>query len=119
QDLWSSFLHLLLTSGARAFTLSLWAPPIFYLVGKYLSGSRSRLHYVFMCGLGAVPFVLLQTGMLWALMPPPYDEVSHKFVSRSFHYWLEMIRGGFADATFVYIAILVAAHAYEYLQRVR
>jgi len=112
QNLWSSF-------GVRACTLALWTPPIFYLVGKYVSFSRSRLRYLMLCGLGAVPFVLLQTGLLWALMPPAYDEVSHSHVSRSIHTWLEIVRTGFADVIFVYLAIVVAAHAYEYLKRVR
>jgi two-component system LytT family sensor kinase len=112
QNLWSSF-------GVRAFSLSLWTPPIFCLVGRYLSRSRNRLRYLLPWGLGAAPFVLLQTGLLWALRPPPYDEVLHRQVSRSIHSWLEIVRTGFADVIFVYIAIVVAAHAYEYLKRVR
>ena len=45
-------------------------------------------------------------------MIPPY-------VSRSFQSWLEIVRSAFADDTFVYIAIVVAAHGYEYLKCLR
>ena len=68
--------------------------------------------------LGALPFVLLHTSILWVLVPP-YDDALQQFVSRSFSSWLEMIRGGFANQIFIYIAIVVAAHAYEYLKRLR
>src|SRR5690348_3146608 len=68
QNLWSSF-------GVRACSLALWTPPIFFLVGKYVSFSSNRLRSVLLSGIGAVPFVLLQTGLIWALMPPPYDDV--------------------------------------------
>src|SRR5262249_40921851 len=112
QNLWSSF-------GIRACTLALWTPPIFYLVGKYVSFSRNRLRYVLLCALGAVPFVLLQTGLLWALIFPKYDEASHTYVSRSLHSWFEIVRTGFADVIFVYLAIVVAAHAYKYFKRAR
>jgi two-component system LytT family sensor kinase len=118
QNLWPSFVDLLVVAGARAFSLAVWTPPIFYLVGKYVSGSTSRVRYVLLCGLGVAPFVLLQTGILLALVPP-YDDVLQKYVSRSVHSWYEMIRTGFADEIFVYIAIVVAAHAYEYLKRLR
>jgi LytS/YehU family sensor histidine kinase len=43
---------------------------------------------------------------------PPY-------VSRSLPEWLEVVRSSFADDTLVYIAIVVAGHAYVYLKRVR
>src|SRR5215831_2887350 len=118
QNLWPSFLKLLVMAAAHAFSLALWTPPIFYLVRKSLSLSGSRFRNVLFCGIGVVPFALLQTGVMWALVPP-YDERLHKYVSRSLHSWLEMVRGGFADVIFIYIAIVVAAHAYEYLKRVR
>ena len=71
------------------------------------------------CGsLGAPVFVVLYTGTLSCLVPP-YDDVNHRFVSRSFASWREMIGSGFADVIFIYIAIVVAAHAYQYFQRAR
>ena len=118
QSLWSSLVDLLVEVALRGFALAFWTPPIFYLVGKYISFSKSRFRYVLLWSLGAGPFVLLHTSILWVLVPP-YDDALQKYVSRSLHSWLEMIRGGFADQIFIYIAIVVAAHAYEYLKRLR
>lgn len=117
QRFWPSFVNLLVSAGAQAFSFALWTPPIFYLVGKSLSLERSRTQRVLVFGLGVVPFVLLQMGVRCVLIPP-YDETAHR-ASRSVHSWLEMVRSGFADAIFIYIAIVVAAHAYQYLKRVR
>jgi sensor histidine kinase YesM len=60
----------------------------------------------------------LYSSIFWALVPP-YDSVLQKYVSRSFFSWIEMIRSGFADEAFIYFAIVVAAHAYQYLNRLR
>ena len=116
-NLWPSILDLVVKAGAHAFTLALWTPPVFYLVGKYLSSSRKRIRYVLLSGLGAVPFVLLFTG-IQSILIPSYD-AQRNYISRFIHSWLEMIRNGFADEIFIYIAIVVAAHAYEYFQRAR
>jgi sensor histidine kinase YesM len=61
---------------------------------------------------------LLHTSILWLLVPP-YDAELQKFLPRSTHSWIDIVRGGFADQVFIYIAIIVAAHAYEYLKRLR
>jgi sensor histidine kinase YesM len=116
-NLWPSILDLVVKAGAHAFTLALWTPPVFYLVGKYLSSSRKRIRYILLWGLGAVPFVLLFTG-IQSILIPSYD-AQRNYISRFIHSWLEMIRNGFADEIFIYIAIVVAAHAYEYFQRAR
>jgi two-component system LytT family sensor kinase len=111
HNLWFSFLNLLMQAGVRAFALALWTPPIFYLAEKYVSYSANRVRYVLFWGLGAVPFVLIHLTMLYLVVPP--------YVSRSLQAWLEVVRTSFADETLVYIAIVVAAHAYVYLKRVR
>ncbi|HLW84876.1 MAG TPA: histidine kinase [Candidatus Sulfotelmatobacter sp.] len=118
QHFWSSFVDLLGMAGLRGFGLALWAPPIFYLVGKYLNLSKNRWTYVLLFVLGAVPFVLMHSGIQWVLNPP-YDDVQQKYLGRSFHSYLENIRTGFADQSFIYIAMVVAAHAYEYFKRLR
>jgi len=110
QHFWSSFGNLLVQAVARAFAIALWTPPIFYLVAKYLPFSKNRFFYVLLWGLGAAPFVLLHTVLAWLVIPQ---------VPRTIPSWLEIVRTGFADDTFIYIAIVVAAHGYEYLKRVR
>ncbi len=118
QNPWGWFVDLMLAVAQRASAFAFWTPPIFYLVGRYLGFSKNRFPYILCLGLGAVLFVILDTGILWLLVPP-YDDTLHRYVGRSFQWWLEMIRGGFADQTFIYIDIVVAAHAYEYLKRLR
>jgi two-component system, LytTR family, sensor kinase len=117
QHVWGSLLTLVEMAGVRGFALTLWTPPIFYLVAKYLSLPGSRGSYVLFCVLGAGPFVLLHSGLLWALIPQFNDQGMP--VPRSFHLWLDIVRTGFADQMFIYLAIVVAAHAYEYLKRLR
>jgi sensor histidine kinase YesM len=111
HHLWFSFLGLFVQAAARAFALALWTPPIFFFVKKYLRFSTNRVRYALLWGLGAVPFVLLHTAIAWLVIPP--------YVSRSLQSWLEVVRSAFADDTFVYIAIVVAAHGYEYLKCLR
>jgi two-component system, LytTR family, sensor kinase len=118
QKVWPSFLDLLAKAWTRAFIFALWTPPIFYLVGKYLSSSKNLVRYVLLWGLGAAPFVLLLTGIQAILIPIDHNaQPTH--VSRFLYSWREMIRTGFADEIFIYIAIVVAAHAYEYFQQAR
>jgi len=118
QNPWAWFVDLTVQASLRGLALAFWTPPVFYLVGKYLSFSRNRFRYALLWSLGALPFLLLHTSLLWVLVPP-YDDALQKYLPRSFQWWLEMIRGGFADMIFIYTAIVVAAHAYEYLKRLR
>ncbi len=118
QNFWHWLASLLMEVALHGLALAFWTPPIFYLVGKYIGFSRSRFRYALVWSLGAVPFVLLYTTILWVLVPP-YDDVLQKYASRSLSSWVGMVRGGFADEMFIYIAIVVAAHAYEYLKRLR
>jgi hypothetical protein len=111
HHLWFSLLDLLVQAGVRALALALWTPPIFYLAEKYVRYSANRVRYVLLWGLGTVPFVLIHLAILYLVIPP--------YVSRSLPEWLEVVRTSFADDTLVYIAIVVAAHAYVYLKRVR
>jgi hypothetical protein len=118
QHLWPSLSELFVLVTVRAAALALWTPPIFYLVGRFLPYSKHRVRYVLMWALGAPLYVVLHTGLFWLLIPP-YDDTLHRYVARTFQSWIDLIRGGFADEIFIYIAIVVAAHGYEYLKRVR
>jgi two-component system, LytTR family, sensor kinase len=114
---WSSLGGLLLEVALRGLAFALWSPPIFYLVRAHLGDSRGRFHYVLLWSLGVVPFLALQTTLLWVVVPP--NEILEGSVARSFHSWVFVIRNGFADQVFIYVAVVVAAHAYEYLRRLR
>lgn len=116
---WSWFLDLVLFQAIpHAFPFALWTPPIFFLVARNLSESRNRFRYVLAWALGAVPFVLLHTAIAWAIIAPPADALP-RLGSWSLQWWLEIVRTSFADDVQIYIAIVVAAHAYEYLKRIR
>ena len=115
---WPWLVDFILEVFLRGCALAFWTPPIFYLVAQFLSGSKNRLRYRLLWATGAVPFVILHTSIMWLLVPP-HDSVHKIYMARSFQYWREMLRGGFADQIFIYVAIVVAAHAYEYLKRLR
>jgi two-component system LytT family sensor kinase len=118
-DLWSSFFGLLKHAGIKSITWSLLTPPMFYLVSSYLSlPRRSVYRHLLVFGCGVVPFVLLQTAIDWAVMPPFNDQLQ-KAVPRSFHLFIEMLQTSFADQIWDYISIVVAAHAYDSFQRLR
>jgi len=110
--------NLLLQAGVHAFGFALWTPPIFYLVGKYLGYARHRARYFLLWSFGAAPFVVVYLGLV-LLLNPPYDDVLRQTMPRTLPSLLQIVRTSFADEMFVYIAIVVAAHAYEYLKRVR
>lgn len=112
------FVNLLVEVAPRAFAMTFWTPPIFYLVRRLLNSSINRFANVLLWSAGAVPFVLLHTTILWILIPPT-DIALQSFGPRSLHSLVEMLRTSFADIFFIYVALLAAAHAYEYLRRVR
>lgn len=118
HNFWPSFLDLLIQATAHAFGLAFWTPPIFYLVQKYIAFAKYHIRYVLIWGLGAIPYIILHTAVFWLIIPP-YDDTLHRYVSRSLQYWIDLIRGGFADEVLIYVAIVVAAHAYEFWKRVR
>jgi hypothetical protein len=118
QHPWAWFANLIIEVALRGLAFAFWTPPIFYLVGRYIDFATHRFRYVLLWSLGAVPFVVMHTTLVWLLVPP-YDPDLQKFVPRSAQHWFGMIRGGFADQIFIYIAIVVAAHAYNYLKRLR
>jgi two-component system, LytTR family, sensor kinase len=114
---WPSLGGLLVEAALRGLALALWSPPIFYLVRTHLADSRGRFRYVLLWSLGVVPFLALQTTLLWVVIPP--NEILEGTAARSYHSWVYVIRNGFADQVFIYVAVVVAAHAYEYLRRLR
>ena len=97
------FVNLLVEVAPRAFAMTFWTPPIFYLVRRLLNSSINRFAYVLLWSAGAVPFVLLHTTILWILIPPT-DIALQSFGPRSLHSLVEMLRTSFADIFFIYVA---------------
>jgi two-component system LytT family sensor kinase len=114
----SSFLDMIRLAEARGFTFALLTPPIFYIVRRHIGRARHIVRYVLAYCLGVVPFMFLYAGIRWCLIPP-WSAALQRYVPRSGHSPIEVIHGGFADLVTIYIALIVAAHAYEYFDRAR
>lgn len=114
----SSLFDMLILAESRGFAFALLTPPIFYLARRYIAGAQNRFRYAFLYSLGVGPFMLLYACIRWAVLPP-WDAVLQQYVPRTAHGPLELIHQGFADQITMYIAIVVAAHAYQYLEKVR
>jgi two-component system LytT family sensor kinase len=114
----STLFDMLLLAESRGFAFAVLTPPIFYLARRYIGIGRDRLRYVLLYALGVVPFMLLDACIRWAILPP-WNTVLQKYVPRSTEGPLTIIQQTFADQITIYIAIVVAAHAYQYFQKAR
>ncbi len=114
----STLSDMLLLAESRGFAYALLTPPIFYLTRRYMNRPRDRFRYVLLYVLGLPPFMLLYSCIRWVVIPP-WDANLQQYVPRSSHGPLELIYGSFADQITIYIAIVFAAHAYQYFENVR
>ncbi|HTS36876.1 MAG TPA: histidine kinase [Candidatus Solibacter sp.] len=114
----STLWDMILLAEARGFSFALLTPPIFYLVCRNLAAGKHTVWHVTMYAAGVVPFLLLFGSIRWLLLPP-WDSQLQKYVPRTMHSPFDLIISGFADQVTMYIAVVVAAHAYAYFERVR
>ncbi len=114
----TSLSDMILLAESRGFALALLTPPIFYLARRYIGGARDRFRYVFIYCLGAGPFMLLYACIRWTVLPP-WNPRLQQYVPRFTLGPLALIHQGFADQITMYIAIVVAAHAYYYFEKAR
>jgi two-component system, LytTR family, sensor kinase len=117
-NLRSNLTDMMLLAEGRGLSYALLTPPVFYLVQRYTSGGGLRVRYLIGYILGAFPFLVLDACIRWVICPP-WNPTLGSFVSRSSSSPLDFIRSGFADLISMYLATLLAAHAYSYLERVR
>jgi len=103
---------------ARGFAFALLTPPMFYIVRRYIRRAKNLGQYLLACAAGVAPFMILYACIRWVILPP-WSAALQRYVPRAGHSPMELIREGFADQITIYIAILVAAHAYEYFERAR
>jgi two-component system, LytTR family, sensor kinase len=114
----SSLFDMVLLAESRGFAFALLTPPVFYLVRRHIAGIRHpAVYFLFYC-LGVAPFMVLYACLRWAILPP-WDAALQQYVPRSMHGPLDLIHSGFADQITMYIAIVLAAHAYQYFERAR
>jgi two-component system, LytTR family, sensor kinase len=118
MNIHSSLFEMLLLAESRGFSFALLTPPIFYLAHRSIGGARNRFQYLLVYCLGVAPFMLLYACIRWTILPP-WDAVLQQYVPRTKHGPLELIHSGFADQITMYIAIVAAAHAYWYFEKLR
>src|SRR5580698_141123 len=114
----STLAQMMLLAEARGLSFALLTPPIFYIVGHYSAGARKRVRYVLAYCLGAGPFMVMCTCIRWIILPP-WSPALQRFVPRSTGSPLAIVHDDFADLITNYALIVIAAHAYNYLERVR
>jgi two-component system, LytTR family, sensor kinase len=118
MNIQSSLFDMLLLAESRGFSFALLTPPIFYLARRSIGGARNRFRYLLVYCLGVGPFMLLYACIRWTILPP-WDAALQQYVPRTKHGPLELIHAGFADQITMYIAIVAAAHAYWYFEKLR
>ncbi len=103
----------LLVYGARYLTVALLTPPIFYFVNRWPVTGGAIFHRAWAYVLGYLPFSLAFAVIRWLLLPP-WIEQSLSFGPRTLDSLLELTYSTFADVLFLYLSVVVAAHAYVY-----
>jgi two-component system, LytTR family, sensor kinase len=114
----TSLTDMLLLAEGRGMAFALLTPPIFYIVRRSTSGAREGWRYVLVWLVGAVPFMLLWACLRWMILPS-WSPTLQRFVSRANSSPLSLIHAEFADIVTIYCATVLAAHGYDYLERVR
>ena len=104
---------LLLVYGARYLTVALLTPPIFYFVNRWpvTGGTALRRSWAYVAGY--VPFSLAFALIRW-LLAPPWMEETLSFGPRTLDSLIQLTYGTFADVLFLYLSVVVCAHAYAY-----
>ena len=114
----STLLDMVLLAESRGFAFALLTPPIFYLVRRYSFEVKHSSWRLAVYCVGVVPFMALYACIRWIILPP-WDATLQQYVPRTVYGPLELIHGEFADQITMYIAIVIAAQAYDYFERVR
>lgn len=114
----STLAEMIRLAESQGLAYALLTPPIFYIVRHYSAGARKPVRYLLAYCLGLVLFMPIYACLHW-IISPPWSAHLQRFVSRSSASPLAIIHEGFADIITIYAATVVAAHAYNYLARVR
>lgn len=102
----------------RFFTVALLTPPIFWIAAKAPISTGNVVRRVIYYLVGFLPFVLLFALIRWTLLPPWYPE-TQQWGHRSFEALVGLTYTTFADELLVYLAVVFAAHAAVYFQRLQ
>ena len=106
---------MVLLETVRYFVLALLTPPLFYCVDRWpVTSTNIRRAAVYVAG--TVPFTLVFVLIRLILLPPLLEDASN-WGKRSISSFFRITNGNFADVLQLYLAIVVAAHAYAYFTR--
>lgn len=108
----------LLLFSAKYFTFALLTPPIFYLIRRFAISRNKLLRGVIAYLFGLASFVISYACIRWTIAPL-WSIRLQKLVPRSLEGFKDLLTGTLGDLTYVYIAIVIAAHAYAYFERSR
>jgi two-component system, LytTR family, sensor kinase len=112
-----AYWKMLLIAGAWSMTAALLGPPLFAIVRRFPISRPIQFQRVAAYVLGACPYVIV-SACLRSFLLPPFDPNTQQFTARS---WQGVVGNMhlFAMQTWDYLAMLMAAHAYEYFTRSR
>ncbi len=117
-NLKSTLLEMMLMAESRGLAFALLTPPMFYIVRRYSSRRPNALLYVGGYCLGVGPFMFIYA-CVRTLILPPWDSALQRFVTRSMSSPLDLVHDGFPNIIYNYLVIVLAAHAYNYFERIR
>lgn len=104
----------LLIEGGVCMSFALLTPLIFAIVRRYPVTNQNRIRRGAAYLLGALPFIVVFSCLRWLILPA-WNSGHQQFVPRTFQSLL-LIASSFADQTWTYMATVVAAHSYVYMQ---
>jgi len=110
-----NFLDVLLIYAARYLSVALLSPPLFYVVSRW-PVTESPLRRAIAYGLGYVPFAV-GFGVLRWLIWPTWSWDTRSWDPRSLEMLSATIYSTSGDLLFLYVGVVVAAHAYAYFVR--
>jgi len=111
----ADFWTMVVVNSAWAVTFALLTPPIFFIVRKHPVTRQHALGRAGLYLLGVVPFMLVFACVRWSILPP-WDAARSQYQPRSLASFVG-IWYLFADQIWTYLATVVAAHAWTYLER--
>src|SRR6201996_419281 len=113
-----SLATLALLFSVRFFTVALLTPPIFFVVAKAPISAGKLVRRTMYYLAGFVPFVLLFAVIRWSLLPP-WHPATQQWGHRTLADLIALTYTTFGDELVFYLAVVIAAHAAVYFQRLQ
>jgi hypothetical protein len=107
----------MLLGGVRFFTVALLTPPIFWIAAKAPISAGNVVRRMIYYLAGFIPFVLLFAVIRWSLLPPWYPE-TQQWGHRSLAALIGLTYT-IGDELVFYLAVVIAAHAAVFFQRIQ